>query len=144
MKLTRSLAVVGLLFALAGCTARTQSDPTITAQVQEKLRKEGLPPTIVVRTASAVVTLDGSVPDADARTHAAAVAADVTGVHQVINNLQTTRAADAPSQPRVAPPVGGPIPPAPGAAPEAAPNVPQDQPGDVPAHPPQANSNPMP
>lgn len=124
------LAALALAVGLAGCTRNQRTDTAITTDVKQVLAKEQLPPTISVTTNDGVVTLAGAVTDPTTKQHAGAVAGDVRGVRQVVNNLRTTMAGDAPIQWPNAPPN----------APALMPNVPQNPPSGMPANPPPAQA----
>lgn len=98
---TRVNAIVAAgVFAtcIAGCkTSHPVDDPTLTAQVQQRLAADSAlasEPVQVIAQAG-VVTLSGSVSNNAARSLAANDAAAITGVQKVINDL-TVNAATAP------------------------------------------------
>lgn len=91
------LAVLAL--GLAGCkTAPAVDDPTLTAQVQQRLAADNALSTepVQVVAQAGVVTLTGAVSNAAARSLAASDAAGIAGVQKVINDL-TVSAATAPA-----------------------------------------------
>lgn len=61
------------------------------------MRAGDAPGTIGVATIDGVVTLSGTVPNAAAKEDAEDAAEDVDGVKQVMNNLRTAAAGDAPA-----------------------------------------------
>ncbi len=98
----RSIAIVMFMVGiLAGCAAYRHcglegcpSDEKITANVQAQLNQHpdlGPPNTISVQTSSQVVYLNGTVGDGLEKTTAAAVAQQVSGVKQVVNNIAIIR-----------------------------------------------------
>jgi hypothetical protein len=93
------LYVFLLLAALAvgmGCS-RTPDDGQVTQQIQSKLNADsGLQGKGVnVQTSAGVVTLSGTVDNDNERTAAARYASEISGVKQVVNNLQVGSAAPA-------------------------------------------------
>jgi len=98
-------AAIALAFGLAGCTESENrygeaenTDAGITAEVERELIGEGLPGNIDVAANNGVVTLSGTVPDAEAKNRAEDIAEDIDGVDRVQNNLRTTMAGDAPQR----------------------------------------------
>jgi osmotically-inducible protein OsmY len=88
-----------LTLGLVACTETQRNDTVITAEVKSNLTDSGLPDSIQVTTYDGMVTLDGTVSDAEARSKAQDIADDVDGVKMVQNNLRTTMAGDAPERP---------------------------------------------
>ncbi len=88
-----------LILGVAGCkTAPVVDDPTLTAQVQQRLAADSALNTepVQVMAQAGVVTLTGSVSNAAARSLAANDAAGIAGVKKVINDL-TVSSATAPA-----------------------------------------------
>ena len=104
-----ALVLAGL--AVGGCNREPRLDAAITADVERSLADDRVAGAIGVATINGVVTLTGTVPNADSRDDAEDAAEEVAGVKQVVNNLRTTAAGDAP----IAPPAAGVDPNAPSA-----------------------------
>lgn len=104
-----------LALGLAACSDN-RDDFAITSDVRKQLVEKDVPGTIEVLTVGRIVTLTGTVPDAETRGKAEDLADDVKGVERVVNNLRATSAADAPAMP---PAAHMPNPMAPGAPPRA-------------------------
>src|SRR5258706_16455771 len=83
------LVVVGILAAGTACS-RAPGDSEVTSQVQNKINADsGLQDKqLSVQTAYGVVTLSGTVDNEGQRTAAARYASSVSGVKQVVDNLQ--------------------------------------------------------
>lgn len=132
----KRLIVIGAAALALGFTACTENDrfadatddATITANVEEELIDERIAGNIQVSSAAGVVTLNGTVPNADARERAEEVADDVDGVDRVVNNLRTTMAGDAPDLDEGTDIPGGAMNPPPANRPPGA-NPPPDDPG---------------
>jgi hypothetical protein len=99
-KTAATIGALALAFGLAACTDANRygerDDATITAEVERELTNEGIAGTIDVAAYDGVVTLNGTVPNVEAKDRAADIADDVDGVDRVENNLRTTMAGDAP------------------------------------------------
>src|SRR5262245_66190869 len=109
MKATMVTAAALVLGGALGCEdaeRAARNDSMITNEVKMELADQHLP-YIEVVTRGGVVTLNGVVPDAQAKSHAESAARMVAGVDGVINNLHETRAGDAPVRP---PTAGAPTP----------------------------------
>ena len=94
-----------LALAMAGCstmsgegTRYSYRDRTITHEVKSQLASEHTTAfsSIDVATVHRTVYLSGLVPDRSTKRRAAEIARGVDGVTEVVNNLQTQSAADAP------------------------------------------------
>ena len=83
------LVLVGILAAGTACS-RAAGDSELTSQVQNKINADsGLQDKqLTVQTANGVVTLSGTVDNEAQRTAAARYASSVSGVKQVVDNLQ--------------------------------------------------------
>lgn len=100
MQITRFLAAVLVVVALAGCQAMTGrttgeniDDATLTGYVKTKLAGDKVSSLarVDVDTTSGVVSLNGVVESADQRARAQELASQVGGVKKVINNLQVQK-----------------------------------------------------
>ena len=109
---TTLVAASVLVLGVVACSRHTRDDAAISAAVREELVEERVPGAIEVAVTYGVVTLSGSVPNAETRDKAGDVAEDVDGVDRVVNNLRTT-AGDAPARPPEVPPVNPHAPSAP-------------------------------
>jgi osmotically-inducible protein OsmY len=109
MRTALAMGTVALTFCLFGCTETERSDVTIASEVERELAEEGIGGNIDVVARAGVVTLSGSVADAEAKGEAEDVAEDIDGVSSVVNNLRTTMAGDAPAH-IDQPPAGAPPP----------------------------------
>ncbi|HUK35107.1 MAG TPA: BON domain-containing protein [Vicinamibacterales bacterium] len=109
MKNAALAILVALTCAMATSCKNSLSDSSITDEVRTRLA--GIPGTITVATNDGVVTLIGTVPDAQEKLKAGDRANEVAGVTRVVNNLRPTMAGDVPAPPAVAPPAGAGVPP---------------------------------
>jgi hypothetical protein len=145
---TRNIVMVSTLaLALAGCKSKPATDDaSLSTQVQSRITSDsalsGQP--IQASVNNGVATLSGTVTNDTARTLAGNDAAQVTGIHTVVNNLAVQGSAPAAAAAMEQPPMPEPSPskankPSPAYRPAPAPaarNTPQQQP--TPASQPQA------
>lgn len=102
---TKSLATfLSMLLLVAGLIScsRSRSDADITSDVQAKIQSDTTlaAAPINVQCSSGVVVLSGTVPNEDTRNSAENAVRQVTGVKDVINNLQVATAAAPSARPR--------------------------------------------
>src|SRR5882757_11413712 len=92
------LVLVGILAAGTACS-RAAGDSELTSQVQNKINADsGLQDKqLTVQTANGVVTLSGTVDNEAQRTAASRYASTVSGVKEVVNNLEVNPSAATPA-----------------------------------------------
>src|SRR5215470_1050967 len=103
---TRIAVILAVALALAACSRTGQNDTSINGEVKKSVAD--MPGFIEVATVNGIVTLSGTVPDAQAKLRAGEMANRVQGVRGVVNNLHPTMAGDVPIAP---PPANPALPP---------------------------------
>lgn len=100
MRIKNIFAVLGIVFAMAGCQAvtgktagRNVDDATVTSSVKTKLASDKLSSLtrVDVDTNNGTVSLNGVVESAEQRARAQELASQVSGVNKVVNNLQVQK-----------------------------------------------------
>lgn len=100
MRIKNIFAVLGIVFAMAGCQAvtgktagRNVDDATVTSSVKTKLASDKLSSLtrVDVDTNNGTVSLNGVVESPEQRARAQELASQVSGVNKVVNNLQVQK-----------------------------------------------------